>query len=130
RVQAPVLRGERRGRHLHDPERASGRVHDRGLAGEARRAGAEGDGRREGNEDRGLQLRGRLRGEPLDGGSCTLARDFFTLIKPEVTSLVVAATFIGFWAGSPGPIDGLLLAIVLLGTTLVAGGTAALNMVI
>jgi protoheme IX farnesyltransferase len=59
-----------------------------------------------------------------------LARDFLTLIKPEVTSLVVAATFIGFWAGSPGPMDWALLLSVLLGTTLVAGGTAALNMVI
>jgi protoheme IX farnesyltransferase len=55
-------------------------------------------------------------------------RDFVTLAKPEVTSLVIAATFIGFHLGAPKPLDLLLLFHVLLGTALVAGGTAALNM--
>lgn len=63
-------------------------------------------------------------------GDLARVRDFWALLKPEVTSLVVVATFIGFYAGTTGSIDWPLAAIVLLGTALVAGGTAALNMYI
>jgi protoheme IX farnesyltransferase len=56
--------------------------------------------------------------------------DYLELTKPRVTSLVVATTAFGFYLGSRGGIDPVLLFHALLGTTLVAGGTSALNQVI
>ncbi len=53
--------------------------------------------------------------------------DYLELTKPRVTSLVLVTTFVGFFLGSQGPIDLLLLLNTLLGTALVAAGTSALN---
>jgi len=53
--------------------------------------------------------------------------DFLELTKPRVTSLVVVTTLVGFYLGSRGPMDLLLLLNTLLGTVLVAAGTSALN---
>ena len=52
---------------------------------------------------------------------------FLALTKPDVTGLVVLTTLAGFYLGSRAPMDRALLARTLLGTTLVAAGTAALN---
>lgn len=52
---------------------------------------------------------------------------YLALVKPDVTLLVVITTIAGFYLGSRGPLDWQLLANSLLGTTLVAAGTAALN---
>ena len=53
--------------------------------------------------------------------------DYLELSKPEVTTLILVATAVGFCAGSPSPFRAELLAHTLLGTLLVAAGTAALN---
>ena len=53
--------------------------------------------------------------------------DYWTLTKPEVNVLVLASTLAGFYLGSRGPLSGLRLAHTLLGTLLVASGTATLN---
>jgi len=55
------------------------------------------------------------------------AGDYWTLTKPEVNFLVVVSTLVGFYLGSPGRLDWLLLVHTLLGTLLVASGTATLN---
>ena len=52
---------------------------------------------------------------------------YIALTKPDVTFLVVITTVAGFYLGSNGPVDWLLLMHTLCGTLLVAGGTAALN---
>ncbi|HUJ31949.1 MAG TPA: heme o synthase [Candidatus Acidoferrum sp.] len=52
---------------------------------------------------------------------------YVVLMKPDVTFLVVITTVAGFYLGSRGPLDWLLLIHTLCGTMLVAGGTAALN---
>ena len=53
--------------------------------------------------------------------------DYVELTKPRVTSLVLVTTVVGFYLGSRGPLDLLLLLNTLLGTALVAAGTSALN---
>jgi len=53
--------------------------------------------------------------------------DYVELTKPRVTSLVLVTTLVGFYLGSQGSIDRLLLLNTLLGTALVAAGTSALN---
>lgn len=53
--------------------------------------------------------------------------DYLELTKPEVTSLVVISTLAGFYLGSEGSLDRVLLLHTLTGTALVAGGTAAFN---
>ena len=53
--------------------------------------------------------------------------DYLELSKPEVTSLILVATAVGFCAASSGQFRVELLAHTLLGTLLVAAGTAALN---
>ena len=53
--------------------------------------------------------------------------DYAELIKPRVTALILMSTLVGFYLGSPAEISFSLLLHVLLGTALVAGGTAALN---
>jgi protoheme IX farnesyltransferase len=59
--------------------------------------------------------------------SATLA-DYWTLTKPEVNFLIVMTTLAGFYLGSPtGRLRLLLLVHTLLGTLLVASGTATLN---
>jgi heme o synthase len=52
---------------------------------------------------------------------------YVTLTKPDVSFLVVITTVAGFYLGSNGPLDWVLLLHTVCGTTLVAGGTAALN---
>ena len=52
---------------------------------------------------------------------------YVVLTKPDVTFLVVITTVAGFYLGSRGQMDWLLLFQTLCGTMLVAGGTAALN---
>lgn len=52
---------------------------------------------------------------------------YVTLTKPDVTFLVVITTVAGFYLGSSGSLDWMLLLNTLCGTMLVAGGTAALN---
>ncbi|MBI4460138.1 MAG: protoheme IX farnesyltransferase, partial [Acidobacteria bacterium] len=49
------------------------------------------------------------------------------LTKPRVTSLILMSTLVGFYMGSSSPFPFLLLLHTLIGTALVASGTAALN---
>ena len=49
------------------------------------------------------------------------------LIKARLTFLVVLTTLVGFYLGSRGPVDYLLMLHAVLGTALVASGAAALN---
>ncbi len=53
--------------------------------------------------------------------------DYWLLTKPEVNFLVLISTLVGFYLGSLQPLDWLLLLHTLLGTLLVASGTATLN---
>lgn len=57
-------------------------------------------------------------------------RDYLTLTKPEVTFVVVICALVGFVVGSDGAVDAGRLAAVVIGTGLVAAGTATLNMYI
>ena len=52
---------------------------------------------------------------------------FSDLIKARLTFLVLLTTFVGFYIGSPGPLDFMLLFHAMLGTALVASGASALN---
>lgn len=52
---------------------------------------------------------------------------YVALTKPDVTFLVVLTTFAGFYMGARGRFDYALMLNTVLGTTLVAAGTAALN---
>ena len=54
-------------------------------------------------------------------------RDYITLTKPEVNLLILMTTSAGFYLGSPGPMHILGLVNTLVGTLLVASGTATLN---
>lgn len=58
------------------------------------------------------------------------ASDYWTLTKPEVNFLVLISALAGFYAASRGPLDWMLLAHTLIGTLLVASGTATLNQLI
>jgi protoheme IX farnesyltransferase len=49
------------------------------------------------------------------------------LIKARLTFLVVLTTLVGFYLGSPSPVNYLLMIHAVLGTALVASGAAALN---
>jgi len=56
--------------------------------------------------------------------------DYWALTKPEINFLIAIATFVGFYLGCPSRLDlfpFLLLIHTLLGTLLVASGTATLN---
>lgn len=55
------------------------------------------------------------------------AWSYVVLTKPDVTFLVVITTVAGFYLGSTGAINWMLLLSTLFATMLVAGGTAALN---
>jgi heme o synthase len=57
----------------------------------------------------------------------TALADYWTLTKPEVNFLVIIATAVGFDLGWRGPLSLGLLFHTLLGTLLVASGTATLN---
>lgn len=52
---------------------------------------------------------------------------YFELTKPDVTFLVVLSTLAGFYMAARGPLNFVLLVHAVLGTTLVAAGTSALN---
>lgn len=56
--------------------------------------------------------------------------DFWELTKPRIALLVMFTTFAGFYLGSRGPLNGVLLLHTLIGTALTAGGAGALNMLI
>src|SRR5258706_7097517 len=56
----------------------------------------------------------------------TLA-DYVALTKPRLNILVIATSAAGFYLGATGAIDPLPLVATVIGTTLVAGGAAALN---
>ncbi len=53
--------------------------------------------------------------------------DYLELTKPRVTLMVLITMLFGFYLGSRGEMDWILLAHALIGTALVAGGTSALN---
>jgi len=53
--------------------------------------------------------------------------DYWTLTKPEVNFLVLVSTLVGFYLASRGALDFWRLLHTLLGTLLVASGTATLN---
>jgi heme o synthase len=52
---------------------------------------------------------------------------YVSLTKPDVSFLVVITTLAGYALGAVGPLDWLRMAQTVLGTTLVAAGTSALN---
>ncbi len=54
-------------------------------------------------------------------------KDYWVLTKPEVNFLVVISAMVGFYGASPGPLDWGRMVHTLLGTLLVASGTATLN---
>ncbi len=54
-------------------------------------------------------------------------RDYYTLTKPEVNLLILMTTSAGFYLGSQGPFRVGRLFVTLIGTLLVASGTATLN---
>ena len=55
------------------------------------------------------------------------ALDFLALTKPRVVAMVLVTTGVGFYLGTVGATDFLLLLRTLVGTALAAGGTLALN---
>ena len=59
--------------------------------------------------------------------SRSVAADFAELTKPGVTGLILFSTVVGFYLATSGSLDYTLLLHTLIGTGLVAGGTAALN---
>jgi protoheme IX farnesyltransferase len=56
-----------------------------------------------------------------------VATDLFVLTKPRVVLMVLVTTLVGFYVGSPGPLDLGRLVHALVGTALAAAGTLALN---
>ena len=54
-------------------------------------------------------------------------RDYYTLTKPEVNLLILMTTSAGYYLGSQGPLRVGRLLLTLVGTLLVASGTATLN---
>ena len=52
---------------------------------------------------------------------------YLALTKPDVSLLVVITTLAGFYLGSRVPVDSLRMAYTVFGTSLIAGGTSALN---
>src|SRR5579872_5699170 len=54
-------------------------------------------------------------------------RDYYTLTKPEVNLLILMTTSAGYYLASRGPVRIVGLVNTLLGTLLVASGTATLN---
>src|SRR5487761_786968 len=54
-------------------------------------------------------------------------RDYYTLTKPEVNLLILMTTSAGYYLGARGPMRILGLINTLVGTLLVASGTATLN---
>ncbi len=63
----------------------------------------------------------------LATGGRTRVLDFVALAKPRLNLLVVLTTAVGYYLGSNGRVDYLVLLHTLIGTALVAGGASALN---
>lgn len=55
--------------------------------------------------------------------------DYVALTKPRLNGLVVASSAAGYYLGAQAPVDLSIMAHAVVGTTLVAGGAAALNQV-
>ncbi len=55
------------------------------------------------------------------------ALDFLALTKPRVLAMILMATVVGYYLGSPGPADHLRLLHTFMATALAAAGTLALN---
>ena len=53
--------------------------------------------------------------------------DFIELTKPRITVLVLVTTLVGFYMGSIGYVNGLMLLHAIVGTGLIAAGASALN---
>jgi protoheme IX farnesyltransferase len=66
---------------------------------------------------------------PLADARPTVLSDFVALTKPRLNGLVVATSAAGYYLGAPGQPDFTRMALVALGTALVAGGAAVLNQV-
>ena len=66
-------------------------------------------------------------GQRARTAGCSRLRDYWTLTKPEVNFLVVLSTGVGFYSATSGPLELAPLIHTLLGTLLVASGTATLN---
>ncbi len=64
---------------------------------------------------------------PVGSTLTSKLRDYCTLTKPEVNLLILMTTSAGFFLGSQGPFRVGKLIITLVGTLLVASGTATLN---
>src|SRR3954462_3129092 len=85
--------------------------------------------------DAELQSSMQTTGEPnlLQSGTMSAAwftvkfRDYYTLTKPEVNLLILMTTSAGYYLGSHGPMRVFGLINPLVGTLLVASGTATLN---
>lgn len=54
-------------------------------------------------------------------------KDYVALTKPRITWLILMSTGVGFWFGLTGAIDWWVLLHTIVGTGLIASGTAALN---
>ena len=59
--------------------------------------------------------------------STAVLADLYELTKPGITRLVLITTAVGYYLGSTGSFDFVLLFHALLGTALLAAGTNALN---
>lgn len=57
----------------------------------------------------------------------TSFRDYLELTKPRITVLILMSTLVGFYLGSVGTVNIWVLVDTLIGTALVASGTATLN---
>ena len=106
--------------------------------GRQRRPGRAGDGRRRGPRRRPWcrgapsewrdepSRRGRRR-RPAPRARTQVAADLISLTKPRVVLMVLITTVVGYYVGLPGAPDYTRLLALLVGTTLAAGGTLALN---
>jgi protoheme IX farnesyltransferase len=66
----------------------------------------------------------------MAGGRVTVPGDLVALCKPRMVAMILAATSVGSYLATRGPLDGLRLACTLAGTALAAAGTLALNQVL
>jgi heme o synthase len=64
---------------------------------------------------------------PVANANPSRAMAYVSLTKPDVSFLVVMTTLAGYYLGSRGPLDWARMLHTVLGTTLVAAGTSALN---
>ena len=71
-----------------------------------------------------------ITGSPATNTIPSKLRDYYTLTKPEVNLLILMTTSAGYYLGSSGPLRVDRLLITLMGTLLVASGTATLNQLI